>query len=157
MTAGPLYLFANHSTGFVANNVSSMFALQANYHLRHVRVTGNMTWLPLPTNVVSDDGAYMGVQAVAPAVAPAVPSVANAGIWVSMFWGRPPITATEVVDDIAQAWLRPYRWFFDFEFDCNVDLGAVGALYVGWQEIYVDANHTAPDVSYTCIATGYTT
>lgn len=156
MTTGPLLTAAHYfGPGFVANDVTNVQAYTVSQHPRHVRVTGAVTYLQEPNNVVGDDGILLGVVATFPAAAPAVPSIANAGQWMAGFWGRPSITATEEILFPGSA--LPYRrTYFDVEFDYEPNNGGnAGALYCGYQALYVDANHSLPLVAASVVTWGY--
>lgn len=144
------------TTGFVVSSVTSVVALAANQRLRRVLVKGNLTFQPKPTNVFADDGIYMGIVAVSPAVAPGAPTLANASQWAGGWWGRPAIKAAEKVAWPPVGSLDGYRWHFELDLPYSPDLGgAAGALYLGTQQLYVDANHLAIDTSYTVEAWGW--
>jgi len=125
-------------------------------HVRHVRLRGTITWQAHPTNVIGDDGILFGLKAVYPAAAPGVPSLANAGQWIDGLWGRPRVTATELVYLTGASGPPSVRWFIEEDVDYNTQgFGTAGAIYVGHQQLYVDVNHGAPDVSWSFTAWGY--
>lgn len=156
MTSFPDRWSDSSTTGFVASSVNKTLVIGAADRMRHVRVVGNLTFLPKPTNVQADDGALVGVVAVFPDVAPPAPSFANRFSWDPGWWGRPPVTAVEAVYWPPAGGLPGYRWHFAFEFSfMPPGEGVAGALYIGHQQIYVDANHTAPNFSYSVDAWGY--
>lgn len=143
--------------GAAASGVRLVATIGATDHLRHVRIVGSQVFQPYPTNVVSDNGCWFGVLAVFPAAAPVVPSFANAATWRSGWWGRP------VIDSHEPMWLTgitsPSNFHnnFHIEFDYAIEgNGVAGGLYVGYQQMYVDANHVNPIVSYTTAAWGIT-
>jgi hypothetical protein len=157
MTTTPLFT-TNHygPVSFIASQVSQVAAFTVSQHPRHVRVTGSVTYIAYQTNVVGDDGILLGIVAAYPAVAPPIPSEANAASWVPGFWGRPNIVSTEECGSVAvpNNFLR--RTYFDVEFDYEPDNGgAAGALYMGHAAIYVDANHSLPLVGASVTTWGY--
>lgn len=147
---------ANYNGPGTANDVQAKIPMTVSQHPRHVRVTGAMSYLPYPTNVVGDDGLWLGIVATFPAASPAVPSVANAGQWMQGFWGRPNITATEQLFFTGGGTIASRRLYFDVEFDYEPDNGGnAGSFYIGYQQMYVDVNHVAPIVSATIQVWGY--
>jgi len=129
----------------------------ANEHLRHVRVVGSQIFLPYPTNVISDNGAWMGILAVFPASAPPIPTFANAPTWRPGWWGRPVIDSVELIANPGIASGGGLRYNFHIDFDYAPDGGGVaGALYVGSAQMYVDANHVGVNTSFTVSAWGIT-
>ncbi len=155
--AGGLVLFGAYQTGFVANNVASVITLAANNHIRHVRLTGTTTYTAYPTGVVGDDDTFLGVQATFPAAAPGVPSQANAGLWVTGYWGRARINATEENFYAGGGAIPNRRVYWELDFDWSLDAGQTGAIYVGHQAAFVDVNHSLPLVGATMTAWGFTT
>jgi hypothetical protein len=157
MTTGPfLTAFMYLPPPASANAVSLVQPITVSQHPRHVRVTGAVTYTSYATNVVGDDGILLGVVATFPSVAPAVPSLVNAGQWMGGFWGRPPTTATEQLIYLTGTIVGPRRTYFDVEFDYEPENGGnAGALYVGHQALYVDPNHALPTVAATVTMWGY--
>ena len=146
-----------HPAGATANDISTVFLFAAGTRVRHVRVCGAVTYLPYPTNVVGDDGIYFGVVGVFPGAAPGVPSLANEAQWRAGFWGRPDTSATEALTYLAATIPGERRTYFTVEFDCSLgDGGGAGALYCGYQALYVDANHALPTVSASVTVWGFT-
>lgn len=158
MTSAPWFAHAFYQPNPAsANNVASVLLPAAGTRIRHMRATGSMTHLPNPTNVVGDDGIFFGLVGIFPGSSPGVPSLANAANWESGFWGRPSITATEELLFTGGGSIPSRRLYFDVEFDCALgDGGSAGAIYAGFQAMYVDANHALPLVAATISVWGYT-
>jgi len=145
---------------FTSAPAASSVRLSANIsgtqHLRRVEVSGSMVFAPYPTNVISDNGAYIGVVTKFPAAAPPAPTLANASAWSNGWWGRPVIDSTELMYLTGGGTIPAVRYNFHIFFDYHAaGGGTAGALYVGHQQMYVDANHVAPNVSFTVRAWGY--
>lgn len=157
MTTTQFIATANYNgPGASSSDVQNKLSLTVSQHIRHVHLTGAMTYLPYPTNVVGDDGMWLGIVAVFPAATPTVPLPANASQWSQGFWGRPSITAAENLFVTGATTIPARRLYFDVEFDYEPDNGGnAGALYIGYQQMYVDPNHTTPLVSATVQVWGY--
>jgi hypothetical protein len=155
--AGARFWSSDFTSGFVANAVNRVATLNANDHVRHVRVNGNATFTPYPTAVLGDNGIWLGFLATFPAAAPVVPSFANSGTWQSGYWNRAAVDAVELAYMTGPANPPSVRYFWHLDFDYAVDGGVAGGLYLGHQVIYVDANHALPDVSYSMTAWGFST
>lgn len=152
----PDYWSGFQTTGFVASSVIQVATMAANDHIIRVRLIGTLTFNPKPTNVMGDDGIFLGILATFPAAAPPAPTAANGNTWIHGWWGRPPITACEAVYWPPAGSLPAYRWHFDIDVPYQPDNGgSAGALYVGTQQMYVDANHATIDTSYTLSMWGY--
>lgn len=158
MTSAPFFAHAFYSPNPAsANNVGSVLLLAAGTRIRHMRATGSMTHLPYPNNVAGDDGIFFGLVGIFPGSSPGVPSVANAANWETGFWGRPSITATEEILATGGGAVPYRRLYFDVEFDCALgDGGTAGVIYVGFQALYVDVNHSLPLVAASVSIWGYT-
>lgn len=148
----------DHKTGTsAASDVRLVATIAAAEHLRHVRIVGSDCYQPYPTNVLGDNGIWLGVLAVFPAAAPVVPSFANAATWRPGFWGRAVIDSVESMTFALSSTIPGirYNWHIDFDYAPEGG-GSAGGLYVGYQQMYVDANHVTPVVGYTTRAWGIT-
>lgn len=156
MTAQPWVWWDNWTTGSVAASSHRAAILSATQHLRHVRLSGTVTFGIYPTNVIGDNGILIGVTAVFPDAAPPAPSLANAASWSDGWWGRPYIDAFEPIYWSGVTNQPAIRYFWHLEFDYQVSGGgSAGALYVGHQQLYIDANHVAPNFSASFQGWGY--
>jgi hypothetical protein len=155
VTNAPKNWVIDWSTGVVASSSSLLVSLAANDHVRHIRLSGTITMVPYPTNVVGDYAVLMGLVATFPAAAPPVPSTANAQSWVAGFWGRPTIDATELMYLTGGGTIPAVRWHWHIDVDYAIDAAGAGGLYFGHQQLFIDPNHQTPLIGFSMNAWGY--
>jgi len=144
------------TSGPAASSVRLSANITGTQHLRRVEVSGSMVFGAYPTNVLGDNGAFIGIVTKFPVGAPPAPTQANASAWANGWWGRPVIDSVELIYLVATTNIPAVRYNFHIFFDYHAaGGGTAGALYVGHQQMYVDANHAAPNVSFTLRAWGY--
>lgn len=155
MTNAPKYWTNDYSSVGAANGTFNVFALAANDHVRHVTVNGTVTLAGYPTNVIGDYAVWFGLVATFPAVAPVVPSNANSSSWRAGYWGRIRPDAVETAWYVNTTTLPAVRWFWHVDIDYSLDATQAGAMYIGFQQVFVDANHQTPIIGLSISAWGY--